>query len=65
MLKDVAEGSILPSNAINFVAFNATGQISTPVNFVVAGPSDYSAIDRAVCIGIGGRARIGNAPACG
>ncbi len=64
MLKDVTEGSILPSNAINFVTFNTTGQVATPVNFVVAGPTDYAALDRAVCIGIGGRARIGKAPTC-
>jgi type IV fimbrial biogenesis protein FimT len=64
MLKDTTEGSILTNNGVNFVAFNSTGQIATPVNFVVAGPSDYTALDRAVCIGIGGRARIGKAPAC-
>ncbi|MFZ6801598.1 GspH/FimT family pseudopilin [Undibacterium sp. Di24W] len=64
LLQDVSEGSILPSDGNNLITFNSTGQIPAAVNFVVAGPSDYSSSNRAVCIGIGGRARIGKAPTC-
>jgi type IV fimbrial biogenesis protein FimT len=64
MLKDATEGSILTSDGSKLIGFNTTGQVVAAVNFVVAGPSDYSALNRAVCIGIGGRARIGKAPTC-
>lgn len=67
----VADGSIIPTNqdgsaANEFVRFNATGQPITPVNFIInrpAGDADVSH-DRAVCVVVGGRIRVGHTPNC-
>lgn len=64
MLKSESDGSIVPSTANEFVVFNATGQVVTPVNFVVKGPSGTTDLDRAICVTMGGRARVGKAPNC-
>lgn len=63
-ISNVNSGSIVPSIANEFIAFTATGQVLTPVNFVIQGGATSSAQDRAVCIGIGGRARVGRPPTC-
>lgn len=63
-LSSVADGSVIPDVANEFISFNATGQVLTPVNFVVRGGATSSDQDRAVCISAGGRARVGRAPTC-
>lgn len=65
LIKSPSDGSIMPNNASSFVVFGATGQVQTAVNFVVKGPSDTESMDKAICIGIGGRAKVGKAPDCG
>ena len=64
LLSQANEGSIKPNNAREFIAFNATGQVMTPVNFVVKGPSGTTDLDKAVCVAVGGRAKTGKAPTC-
>lgn len=64
MLASVQEGSIVPSNAIEFISFGVTGQTFTAVNYQISAPTGFATLERAVCIGIGGRARVGNAPNC-
>ncbi|MFZ6816663.1 GspH/FimT family pseudopilin [Undibacterium sp. Ji22W] len=64
MLANFKEGSIVPSNAIEFISFGVTGQTFTAVNYQISAPTGFSTLDRAVCIAIGGRARVGNAPSC-
>ncbi|MBR7801077.1 GspH/FimT family pseudopilin [Undibacterium fentianense] len=64
MLATSQDGSIIPSNAIEFVTFGSTGQTFTAVNFQVSSPTGYANLDRAVCIGVGGRARVGKTPDC-
>jgi type IV fimbrial biogenesis protein FimT len=65
LLGNPLEGSIVPNNGVEVMVFNSTGQVAIPVNFLVSGPADFAILDRAVCVGIGGRARTGNAPNCG
>lgn len=64
MLANPQEGSIVPSNAIEFISFGVTGQTFTAVNYQVNAPTGFSTLERAVCVAIGGRARVGNAPNC-
>lgn len=64
MITSANDGSIIPDNAGQFVTFSPTGQVMTAVNFVVKGPSGTTDLDRAVCVAVGGRARVGKAPAC-
>lgn len=63
-LSSVSDGSVIPNIPNEFISFNATGQVLTPVNFVIQAGSTSSDQDRAVCIGIGGRAKVGKAPMC-
>lgn len=63
-LKSSSEGSVVPSNGAEFVIFGLTGQTFIAVNYVITAPSGYATLDRAVCVGLGGRARVGNAPNC-
>lgn len=64
LIKNASDGSIKPNNASSFVTFNSTGQVLTPVDFVIKGPSDMTGMDKAICIGVGGRAKAGKAPDC-
>lgn len=64
LLSQASEGSIMPSSARESITFNATGQVMTPVNFVVKGPSGTTDLDKAVCVAVGGRAKTGKAPTC-
>lgn len=64
LLNSASDGSVIPTTAREFIAFNATGQVMTPVNFVVKGPSGTTDLDRAVCVAVGGRAKTGKAPTC-
>ncbi len=64
LLKNADDGSIKPNNASQFIAFSATGQILTSVNFTVTGPSGTSDLDKAVCISVSGRAKVGKTPSC-
>lgn len=66
IIEVVADGSIVPSSAIEFLAFTSTGQSTVATNYVINRPgTDTNAgNDRAVCVGIGGRARAGLAPNC-
>lgn len=64
MLASAQEGSIVPSNAIEFISFGVTGQTFTAVNYQISAPTGFFALERAVCVGIGGRVRVGNAPNC-
>lgn len=65
MIKNASDGSITPNNANTFVSFSPTGQVLTPVIFVVKGPSDTPDLNKAVCVAAGGRAKVGKAPSCG
>ena len=67
----ITDGSIVPTNqdgsaANEFVRFNSTGQPTTPVNFIVNRPTGDADVshDRAVCVVVGGRARVGRTPDC-
>lgn len=64
LLNQASDGSVIPNNAREFITFNATGQVMTPVNFVVTGPSGSNDLDKAVCVAVGGRAKTGKAPTC-
>lgn len=64
LVKNASDGSIKPNNASSFVTFTSTGQVLASVNFIIKGPSDTSSLDKAICIGIGGRAKVGKAPEC-
>lgn len=64
LVSNVSEGSIVPSTASEFMVFTATGQVMTPVNFVVTGASGSTDLNRAVCVAMGGRAKTGKAPTC-
>lgn len=64
MLANAQEGSIVPSNAIEFISFGVTGQTFTAVNYQISAPTGFSTLDRAVCVVIGGRTRVGKAPSC-
>lgn len=70
-IQDASYGSIVPTNpdgsaGNEFLAFNATGQTTAALNFMISRPSsDPDAThDKAVCVLAGGRARSGNAPSC-
>lgn len=58
------EGAIVPSNAIEFISFGVTGQTFTAVNYQISAPTGFAALERAVCVAIGGRVRVGHAPNC-
>lgn len=61
-----ADGSIVTSTGVEFIAFNMTGQTTAAGNFVINRPASDSVVahDRAVCVLVGGRARVGAAPNC-
>lgn len=65
MLGTPQDGAIVPSNAIEFISFGVTGQTFTVVNYQISAPTGFSTLERAVCVAIGGRVRVGNAPNCG
>lgn len=56
-------GSIVTNNG-EIVSFNATGQATTVVNFIINAPSGSSNSSKAICISPGGRASIGKPPSC-
>lgn len=64
LIKNASDGSIKPNNGSSFVTFTSTGQVLTSVIFVIKGPSDAAGMDKAICIGIGGRAKVGKSPDC-
>ncbi|MBC3874612.1 GspH/FimT family pseudopilin [Undibacterium flavidum] len=64
-LANAQEGSIVPNNGIEFISFGITGQTFTPVNYQISAPTGFSTLNRAVCVAIGGRIRVGSAPICG
>ncbi len=59
-------GSIVPSDGIEFILFNMTGQTTIGKNFVINRPANDNVAthDKAVCILTGGRVRVGPAPNC-
>lgn len=58
------EGKIISNAANENISFNATGQTFTKTQFVVSAPSAFSSEDRAVCVAIGGRAKVERASSC-
>jgi type IV fimbrial biogenesis protein FimT len=64
MLSNPNEGSVVPSNAVECITFGNTGQTFNPVNYQIIAPTGFATLERAVCVGFGGRARVGKAPNC-
>ncbi|WP_395006845.1 GspH/FimT family pseudopilin [Undibacterium sp.] len=64
MLSNSKEGSVVPSNAVECITFGNTGQTFNAVNYQISAPTGFATSERAVCVGVGGRARVGKAPAC-
>lgn len=66
IIETVPDGSIVSSSGVEFLAFTSTGQSTVATNYVINRPgTDADAShDRAVCVGIGGRARVGLSPNC-
>lgn len=64
LIANPEDGAIVPSNAVESISFGLTGQTFTAVNFQITAPSGYANLERAVCVAIGGRARVGKAPDC-
>ncbi|TXI95049.1 MAG: prepilin-type N-terminal cleavage/methylation domain-containing protein [Burkholderiaceae bacterium] len=63
-LSNVADGKIMTDAAGQGISFNMTGQTFTKTQFVVSAPSGFSAQDRAVCVAVGGRAKVVEASTC-
>lgn len=63
-LSNAAEGSISSDAANQTVTFGITGQTFVKTQFVVNAPSSYTSETRAVCISVGGRAKVEQANAC-
>ena len=63
-LASEADGKIISNAANENISFNATGQTFTKTQFVVSAPSAFSSEDRAVCVAIGGRAKVERASSC-
>lgn len=63
-LTQASDGSMLANTGALQVMFGFTGQTTTAINFVISAPAGNSSQDRAVCLAIGGRARVGRAPNC-
>jgi type IV fimbrial biogenesis protein FimT len=63
-LATAAEGSVVPSNGVECISFGNTGQTFTAVNFQINAPTGLTSLTRAICVAIGGRARVGSAPTC-
>lgn len=64
MLSNSTEGAVVPSNAVECITFGNTGQTFNAVNYRITAPTGFATLERAVCVGFGGRARVGKAPAC-
>lgn len=64
MLSNPQDGAIVPSNGAECLSFGVMGQTFNAVNFQVSAPAGFASLERAVCVAIGGRARVGKAPAC-
>lgn len=64
MLSNANQGSVVPSNAVECITFGNTGQTFGTVNFQITAPTGFAALERAVCVGFGGRARVGKLPNC-
>ena len=62
LAKTAADGAIVPSVAQENIVFGPMGQSFTAMNFVASGAD--AALDRAVCVAMGGRVRVGKAPDC-
>ena len=63
-LTSASDGKIISDAANDSLTFNMTGQVFTKTQFVVSAPSGYSSKDRAVCIAVGGRAKVVEASTC-
>ena len=63
-LTSEAEGKIISNAASENIRFNVTGQTFTKTQFVVSAPSAFSSEDRAVCVAVGGRAKVERASSC-
>ncbi|WMW79779.1 GspH/FimT family pseudopilin [Undibacterium cyanobacteriorum] len=63
-LNSASEGSITSDAANETVTFGITGQTFVKTQFVINAPSAYSSETRAVCLSIGGRAKVEQANAC-
>lgn len=64
LITQVQDGAIVPANGIEFISFGITGQVFTAVNFQVTAPTGFANLERAVCVAVGGRARVGAVPDC-
>jgi type IV fimbrial biogenesis protein FimT len=64
LLASSKDGAVVPSNGVQCISFGSTGQTFTAVNFEISAPSGFATSERAVCVAIGGRARVGKMPNC-
>lgn len=63
-LSSAVDGKITSDAANQTVTFGVTGQTFVKTQFVVSAPSGYSTEDRAVCLSVGGRAKVEKASTC-
>jgi type IV fimbrial biogenesis protein FimT len=63
-LTSTAEGSIISNATSENVTFVRTGQTFSKVQFVVNAPSAYSSETKAVCLAVGGRAKVEKSGTC-
>lgn len=64
LITNIQDGAIVPANGIEFISFGVTGQTFTAVNFQILAPTGHANLEKAVCVAVGGRARVGRAPDC-
>ena len=64
LIANIQDGAIVPANGIEFISFGITGQVFTAVNFQVTAPTGFANLEKAVCVAVGGRARVGKVPNC-
>lgn len=64
LISQIQDGAIVPANGIEFISFGITGQVFTAVNFQVTAPTGFASLEKAVCVAVGGRARVGKVPNC-
>jgi type IV fimbrial biogenesis protein FimT len=64
LISQIQDGAIVPANGIEFISFGITGQVFTAVNFQVTAPTGFANLEKAVCVAVGGRARVGKVPNC-
>lgn len=63
-LASASEGSISSDAANQTVTFGITGQTFVKTQFVINAPSAFANETRAVCLSVGGRAKVEQANAC-